>query len=188
MPTFVDDAPETAPEPTTVSGPSPIPSSRQADQYLLLLLLMLCIIVVPLILALGWIVITLVSASDFKIPVNGPLAQLLFAVAADPSRYIGSITAILLPTSAAVTAANYDKIDIRGWGSTLFLIPLAGLIAALIAALLVDVALRDETKDVKAVSNMFINMSGSLAVYVMMLVGLKAGAGTPESRNANGND
>jgi hypothetical protein len=165
MPTYVPGDEEAA-DPVFTTADA---SNSAANQQMILLIIMLSIYCAPIILVSFYALHLAWGSTNFTLDPTEPFSKGLIRVSGDTNRYTGLINSILVPVSAAITAANYDKVDIRGWGWSLFLVPLAGLVASLFNILLFDLIL--DSHD--SVANMFQNTGTALSVYVMMLVGLK---------------
>ncbi|MES0057261.1 hypothetical protein NKJ66_27145 [Mesorhizobium sp. M0078] len=156
-------------------GPPFQPQERQLYVLLIVLLAAYCLPIFLVTILAGREI--LYSTIDGMIGTN--LIKPLQKVAADQSRYAGSIKNLLVPVATAITAANYKTIDLTRWGSALFLIPLLGVLACVANALMFDIrvdtaVIPDADKAVPLISNMFIETATTLSGYVMMLVGLKS--------------
>lgn len=105
------------------------------------------------------------------------LLNVVKELSSDPGKYANIIHQMIVPTVAAITAASgADLLKSRAM-SFLFLLPLATIFVCLVDALLFNVAsvltVAEAAQERGIITQFFVNIAGNLAVYVMMLVGLK---------------
>lgn len=116
---------------------------------------------------------------------NEMLSRVLNALATDPGAYTGILNQMIVPVVAAITAVDHKNILADKLSAWLFVIPLLTIFVCIGGALFFNVVDIADTNGVGggsaavasgAIAQLFLGWAGTLAVYVMLLVGLSVGA------------
>jgi len=107
-----------------------------------------------------------------KLSHENTIVKIVIAVATEPGTYTNIIHQMIMPTVAAITAASADALAHRGYLKWMFVLPLFTIFICIADALIFNI--QDIQNAPKAiVSQLFVSAASNLAVYVMLLVGLR---------------
>ena len=154
----------------------------RSSQHIFLLFALLAFYALGPLIILIW-TLTSINYVSQKIE-STALLGLMTTLATSPGAYTGVIHQMIVPVVAAVTAASFRTILSHSLARWLFIIPLATVFICLVDALLFASLLSRAAAAAPAsgaLSQFFLTMAGTLATYVMTLVGLQAaGASEPD--------
>jgi len=144
---------------------------RTSQQFALLLLL-LAFYCLPhfVVLALAGYQIAVMPSGKVD---EGALLDIIKEVATQPGAYTNIIHQMIMPTVAAITAANANSLTTRGMEKWIFVLPLLTIFVCILNALIFNTRSILPDQDKGVVSQFFIAAASNLAVYVMLLVGLR---------------
>lgn len=150
-----------------------VPEQRRRFQYGTLLLSLLAFYCAPQLIVFVISIWNIASHPSHRI-VNPSLLLLLRTVSESPGATFNILHQMMMPVIAAVTAFSSNSVSFRDKTDWMFVIPLAALFITLINSVLFQ-ALAEYGNDgtPASVLQLFTNTAGNLAVYVMLLVGLR---------------
>lgn len=92
-------------------------------------------------------------------------------IASNPGAYLNTLHQMIMPVVAAITAASYASTPLANVSRWLFILPLVTIFVCLFNAAVFNLYGPPDSRGVMA--QLFINTAGTLAVYVMLFVGLQ---------------
>lgn len=161
------------------------------DQHIFLLFALLLFYAIGPIVVLFWGISAIGVGGNIE---DDTLVNVLSTFASSPGAYTSVLHQMIVPVAAAVTAAEFRSILSHRLAPWLFILPLATIFVCLSDALFFSSMLVGEEGEALigqipasgAISQVFLGIAGTLATYVMLLVGLEsAAAKTPLQVNNN---
>src|SRR5262245_14722296 len=146
-------------------------------QQVVLALLLLAFYCLPHFLILAASIYLIRSSTSGELETPDTLVQIVKEISTKPGLYTNIIHQMIMPVVAAITAANAALLKIQGLQSWLFILPLTTIFVCILNALIFNTLSNLPDNDKGLVSQFFVTTASNLAVYVMLLVGLKMGEG-----------